>query len=36
VSLSPTFGQVREVLEILVWESSLEGLALRPVLASYS
>ena len=29
-------GQVREVLEILVWECSLEGLALRPVLASYS
>jgi site-specific recombinase XerC len=29
-------GQVREVLEILVWESSLEGFALKPILASYS
>ncbi len=29
-------GQVREALEILVWASSLEGFALRPVPTSYS
>ena len=29
-------GQVPEVLEILVWESSLKGFALKPVRASYS